>query len=117
MAQENDVVLIYFENQPAAFARIEEITPDVKRGWYLVKLLLLQVPLQVVTWILRDVYIDGQEYTMNGNHMRLEKVVCPGERTEKGPEPEEKVPEGDSAERSATAKVISLSDLKSGKPS
>ena len=57
------------------FARIEEISPDFKRGWYIVKLLKWQVPLQVVSWILRDVYIDGSEFIMNGKRIRLGKVV------------------------------------------
>ena len=77
MAQEKDVVLIYFENSPMAFARIESITADHKRGWYHVKFLLLQVPCEAVTWILRDTYIDGEEFTMNGKKMRIDNVVCP----------------------------------------
>ncbi|WP_027357848.1 hypothetical protein [Desulforegula conservatrix] len=79
MATEKDIVLIYFEDQPMAFARIEDITADVKPGWYVVKLLFLQIPVDVVHWILRDSYIDGAEFTMNGKKMRLEKVVCPEE--------------------------------------
>ncbi len=77
MATENDIVLIYFENQPLAFARIEEILPDKKKDWYHVRLLILQVPLQTVTWILKDVYINGQEFTMDGKKMRLEKIIAP----------------------------------------
>lgn len=77
MAQENDVVLIYFEEKPVMFARIEAIWADYKPDWYHVKLLLLQVPLQPVTWILRNAYINGEEFTMNGNRMRMELVVCP----------------------------------------
>ncbi len=80
MAVENDLVLIYFEDKPLAFARIESILPDSKKDWYHVKLLLLQVPLQVVTWILKDVYINGTEFTMNGKKMRLEKVESPVEK-------------------------------------
>ncbi len=79
MTAENDIVLIHFEDQPLGFARIEEILPDNKPDWYHVKLLMLQVPLQVVTWILRDRYISGDEFTMNGKRMRLERVVCPEE--------------------------------------
>lgn len=77
MTQENDIILIYFEDKPLMFARIEEILPDSKPDWYHVRLLILQMPLQVVTWILRDAYIDGIEFTMNGHKMRLEKVICP----------------------------------------
>lgn len=77
MAAENDIVLIYIEHHPRIFARIEKIVPDSKKEWYHVTLLLLQVPLETVTWILKDLYINGDEFTMNGNPMRLEKVVAP----------------------------------------
>jgi len=77
MAQENDIILIYYEDQPVSFARIEAITPDAKKDWYHIKLLLLQIPVQTVTWILRDVYINGEEFTMGGNRMRLEKIEAP----------------------------------------
>ena len=108
MAVENDLVLIHHEDQPVIFARIEEILPDAKPDWYHVKLLLLQVPPQVVTWILRDVYIDGHEFTMNGQRMRLEKVVSPEEKI--------KVPETDTPPSAppspGSGRVISLADLK-----
>ncbi len=112
MTAENDVVLIHFEDNPLSFARIEAISPDVKKDWYHVKLLLLQVPLQVVTWILRDVYIDGAEFTMDGKRMRLEKVVGPdpAEPAETGETPEEEAPEPSGGE--GPAKVISLTDRK-----
>ena len=105
MAKENDVVLIYLEDQPISFARIEEISPDVKKDWYHVKILMLQVPLQVATWILRDIYIDGQEFTMGGKRVRLEPVVCPKDldlfngKQKKSEKPD-------------AGKVISLADLK-----
>ena len=113
MATENDIVLIYLEDEPLSFARIEDILPDSKRNWYHVKLLMLQIPLQVVTWILRDVYIEGAEFTMNSKRMRLEKVVAPEEPQARVPyaeneEKEELKPKKDSGK----AKVISLTDLK-----
>jgi len=74
MSGENDVVLIYFEDKPAVFARIESIEPDIKKDWYKVTLLLLTIPMQTVTWILRDVYIDGSPFTMGGRPIRLEEV-------------------------------------------
>jgi len=77
MATINDVVLIYFEENPVAFARIEDIVADYKPDWYHVTLLMLQLPLQTVTWILRDIYIEGETFTMDGKRMRLEKVVAP----------------------------------------
>lgn len=108
MAQENDVVLIYFEDQPLAFARIEAISPDIKKDWYHVKLLLLQVPVQVVTWILRDIYIDGTEFTMGGKRLRLEKVVCPDE-------PDLQQAKDQEQTKTAGDKIINLADLKSKK--
>lgn len=110
MATENDVVLIYFEEKPAGFARIEEILPDAKPNWYHVRLLLLQLPLQSVTWILRDAYINGETFTMNGNQMRLEMVVAPPVEDQ-----DEAAPHNGGKKEDARAnggKVISLSDLK-----
>lgn len=108
MAIENDIVLIYIEGDPFSFARIESIEADIKPDWYHVKLLLLLIPIQTVTWILRDVYIDGEIFTMSGKEMRLEKVVCPEE-----PEPVEEEKETDPGQGSSKeAKVISLADMK-----
>ena len=111
MPSENDLVLIYFEDSPLSFARIEGILPDSKPDWYHVKLLLLQIPPQLVTWILRDIYISGAEFTMNGKRMRLEKVVIPEDP--KIPETsgeQKKLDESGKSDRSG--KVISLADLK-----
>jgi len=115
MATEKDIVLIYFEDQPMAFARIEDITGDVKPGWYVVKLLFLQTPLEVTHWILRDSYIDGAEFTMNGKKMRLEKIVCPEEATVVALEDEKKSLNKTEKKNSKTKRedggqVISLSD-------
>jgi len=79
MTTVNDVVVIYFEDNPISFARVEDISPDVKKDWYLIRLLLLKMPLQTVTWILKNDYIEGAEFTMNGNRMRIEKVKAPDE--------------------------------------
>ena len=75
MATIGDVVLIYCEEQPAFFARIEDISADRKRDWYQVRLLVLQIPLTEAVWILRDVYIDGEAFTMNGRRIKIEKVT------------------------------------------
>jgi hypothetical protein len=69
------------------------------------------MPPQLVTWILRDVYINGTEFTMNGKRMRLEKVVVPDEP--KSPELIGKQDETDEpVEEAGKAKVISLTDIK-----
>lgn len=106
VADINDIVLIHVEDQPQAFARIESIEPDVKRDWYHVKLLILQVPLMVVTWILKNDYINGEIFTMEGRAMRLDLVQCP--------ELPNSAPDTDDAEEPAPkkGKVISLNDLK-----
>ena len=109
MAQKKDVVLIYFEDNPIGFARIEDISPDAKKDWFHIKLLLLQLPLQTVTWILRDIYIDGAEFTMNGKRMRMEPVVGPDDTEESGVGEKEDEKEMDSKPPS---KVISLNDRK-----
>jgi hypothetical protein len=114
MTQENDLVLIYFEDKPLSFARVEDISPDVKRGWYHVRLLILQLPVQMVTWILREAYINGEEFTMNGKKMRLEKVVPPEiQGTDKkldGAEPKDS--DKDAGPKTGGANVISLADMK-----
>ena len=48
MATVGDLVLIHFEEQPAFFARIEDIAADRKPGWYEVRLLILQMPVTEV---------------------------------------------------------------------
>lgn len=108
MAKENDVVLVYFEDKPLIFARIEKILPDVKPDWYHVKLLILQTPLYSVTWILKDTYIDGEEFTMGGKKVRMEIVVCPEESVK----PTFQKKKQGMPKESAGAKIISLADLK-----
>jgi hypothetical protein len=68
---------------------------------------MLQIPLQVVTWILRDRYITGDEFTMNGQRVRLERIVCP-ETDRKDADPSEDDPDEAPAENGA--RVISLKD-------
>lgn len=68
------MVLIYHQEKPAVYARIEGIGPDVKRGWYQVTFLFLTIPPQEVMWILREEYISGAPFTMGGKPMKLEKV-------------------------------------------
>ncbi|NLJ27027.1 MAG: hypothetical protein GX433_03325 [Deltaproteobacteria bacterium] len=125
MAQVGDLVLAYMEGSPAFFARIEGIAPDVKPEWFQLKLLVLQVPLLVITWILREEYINGQEFTMGGRPVRLEKVISPertGEEAPAGisPGPEEPSPAEDAQKDSGPApqrppgkgKVVSFMDRK-----
>lgn len=100
----NDIVLANIDGKPAFFARIEEILPDVKPGWWRVRLLVLTVPLQVYHWILQEEQINGLPFTMGGTPVVLEKVVAPeSEQAEPPPEParQEQKP-------AEPAKVVSL---------
>ncbi|MGO8945651.1 MAG: hypothetical protein ACLQJ7_18505 [Syntrophobacteraceae bacterium] len=126
MTKVGDVVLVYTDNNPTFFARVDEIAADVKPGWFEVKLLVLQVPLLVVTWILREPYYNGQEFTMGGRPMRIEKVIAPAdehsqtklEDTRKSPaKPELVLNKRQKEEKIGTqGKVISISDHRKKDP-
>lgn len=77
---ETDLVLIYVENDPAFYARVERISNDIKPKWWRVQFLFLTVPVQLATWILDEEQIRGAEFTMNGTPVRVEKVVIPEDR-------------------------------------
>jgi hypothetical protein len=81
VTREGDLVLVNIRNKPAFFARIEDISADVKPGWYQVKMLVLQVPLLAITWILREAYINGEEFTMGSHPVTLAKVISPDATT------------------------------------
>jgi len=104
-----DLVLVYQEEKPAFFARIEDISADVKVHWYQVTLLVLQVPVIEAVWILRESHMDGETFTMNGTRVRIENVRAPSES-----ERESSLPKRRSSEDhlSADNKVISIFDRK-----
>jgi hypothetical protein len=111
MATIGDLVLIYQEEEPASFARIEDISADAKSGWYQVRFLLLQVPVGEAVWILRESYIEGDTFTMNGIRTRIEKVRGGRELEEKcSPADTGTIEEG----KTVSHKVISLFDRKKG---
>ena len=110
MATINDLVLVHVDHKPGFYARIEDIVPDVKRGWWQVKLLVLTFPLQVYTWILDDSQVAGADFTMGGTPIRLEKVESPVRAEESAPAaPEEETKD---APARHGAKVVSLLDRK-----
>jgi len=76
-----DLVLVHLDHKPVFFARVEDINPDYKRGWWHVKLFVLAVPMKTVTWIIDDEQIRGADFTMGGTPVRLEKVQPPREET------------------------------------
>jgi hypothetical protein len=115
MVEAGDLVLVHMEGNPAFFARVEDITPDFKPQWYQVKLLVLQVPVMVITWILRRAYIDGDEFTMGGRPVRVVKVISP-EEVEEAVESKSKEtiptmePVPKATKSSGKGKVVSLAD-------
>jgi hypothetical protein len=111
MTTENDIVLIHYEDKPLVFARIETILADHKPDWYHVQLLMLQVPVQLVTWILREAYIQGEPFTMNGKQMRLERITAPAP-AETEPADTPSAAKTPVVTTSSDAKVINLADLR-----
>lgn len=111
----NDLVLVHVENKPGFYARIEDISPDVKKGWWVVKLLVLTFPLQVYTWILDESQIEGAGFTMGGTPLMLEKIQSPVVHHEV--QSPAVAPENTSsgAESPSRAKVVSLLDRKKNK--
>lgn len=74
MAREGDVVLIHYQGKPSAYARIESIEFDVKPGWFQVALMVFAVPSKEIIWILKENYINGEEFTIDNIPIRLELV-------------------------------------------
>jgi hypothetical protein len=94
----NDLVVVHLDRQPAFYARINDITPDVKRGWHQVELLILTLPPQSVVWILDNHHLEGEEFTMGGRPVQL--VLVPPK-----PLPD---PEKDRLSPQGAGKVIKL---------
>jgi hypothetical protein len=74
MAGINDLVLVHLDRKPAFYARINDIQPDVKRGWYQVELLVLSLPLQTLVWLLEEPHLKGEEFSMGGRPVKLEHL-------------------------------------------
>ncbi|HEY9074764.1 MAG TPA: hypothetical protein VIN67_11590 [Desulfobaccales bacterium] len=96
MATINDLVLVHFDRKPGFYARVNDVSPDVKRGWYQVELLVLSLPPQSIVWILEEAQINGEEFTMGGRPVKLELIP---------PKPQ---PEPETGPEKGKGKVISL---------
>jgi len=108
----NDLILVHIDSKPGFYARVDEITPDVKPGWWQVKLLVLCMPLQVYTWILEESQINGAPFTMGGTPIMMEKVVSPvvvGEKKASSDTDDSQVA-GPVNDKAKGAKVLSLCD-------
>lgn len=75
--QPRDVILVSVGEQPAFFARVEEILADPKKGWLQMRFRVLSVPPRELTWILEPDQIDGTPFTMGGTPVRIERLPDP----------------------------------------
>lgn len=69
-----DVIAVYIGDAFSFYARVEEILPDVKKGWRRLRFLVLSQPLKEVIWTLEPSQIDGEPFTMGGTPIRIERV-------------------------------------------
>lgn len=114
----NDLVLVHIDSKPGFYARIEDISPDVKAGWWRVRLLVLTVPLEIYTWILEEAQINGAPFTMGGTPIRMEKVVSPVQGdSASAPSPPQPSPTPleEEKDQGKGGKVVSLLDRKKDK--
>lgn len=79
---ERDVFLAHIDEKPAFFGWITNITPDVKKGWWRIRFVVLATPTMTMTWTLDDNQIRGEGFTMGGIPVQIEKVVEPEEKPE-----------------------------------
>ena len=110
MAAINDIVLVHVDNKPGFYARVEDISPDVKPGWWQVRLLVLTFPLQVFTWILDEFQLEYAPFTMGGTPIRLEPVVSPLEEEHQQQEQQELEERKRLRQEGGSSKVVSLAD-------
>ena len=115
MATINDLVLVHVDSKPGFYARIEDISPDVKKGWWVVKLLVLSFPLQVYTWILDESQLAGSSFTMGGTPLMLEKIVSPVRHEELPKSMENSAAKASGQSEHQRPKVVSLLDRKKKK--
>jgi hypothetical protein len=101
-----DVIGVHIDGKLAFFARVEEITPDVKAGWRKMRFLILNPAIEEreMTWILQPSQIDGEPYTMEGIPIRIERLADPvSKEFEAAPE---EAPSARSRKAQKTARVI-----------
>jgi len=77
LTQPRDVVLVHVDEKPSFYARVEEILLDRKPGWLNVRLQVLTLPPQELTWILEPGQLDGEPFTMGGTPVRVARLADP----------------------------------------
>ena len=75
-----DIFLCFVDNSPAFYARVNEISYDVKPGWYEFMFTQLGMPLNHIAWKLQAAHINGDDFTMGGKPIKIQKVNFPAVR-------------------------------------
>ncbi|TAL15681.1 hypothetical protein EPN96_11935 [bacterium] len=101
-----DVIGVYIDEKLAFFARVEEISPDVKPGWRKMRFLILNPAIEEreMTWILQPSQINGEPYSMEGIPVRIERLPDPVPAATESPPEEEPPARKEKTEK--TARVI-----------
>lgn len=107
MLSSGDVVAVYFDNTPSVYARIEMISSDIKPHWYQIRLLFLSFPPQEATWILREKYLEGSEFTMKDIPIKIIPLSKPSTG--------ETSVQSKHHEKSSTGSVLSFVDFRKKK--
>lgn len=112
MIKINDVALIYVDQKPGFYARINDINPDEKPGWWHVQLLALTFPLQTFNWLLDEYQLDGAAFTMGGTPLRITELepLLEEERRKKVELEAEETRKKNALKDSVGLKVVSLAD-------
>jgi len=101
MFQSSEVLMVYFQQQPSFFMRVERVDADLKKGWWRLHFITLTIPIEAVTWILDEVQMRDEGFTMDGQPVRLERVGSEIHLPSSGPAPEPPDPSRD-------AQIISM---------
>jgi len=102
MFRPGEVLLVYFQQQPSFFMRVEKVEADAKKHWWRLHFITLTIPIEPVTWILDDDQMRGEGFTMDGHPIHLERV---GSETSNPSAGRTAPPESDSTR---DAQIISL---------
>lgn len=100
MFHEGEVLLVYFQKQPAFFLRVEEIRPDHKKNWWRMQFITLTIPINTITWILDDDQMRGDGFTMSGHSVHIERIASNPEQKDKKSK--------DESNPSSDANIVSL---------
>lgn len=103
MRKIGEIVAVYIDDQPSVYARIEDYEADVKPRWYKVKMLFLTFPPQEITWLLREVQVDGEPFTMNNIPVRLDAVKSSVQQ-------HQKIETETQISKKSSGKIINLAD-------